>query len=1112
MTDEQTEGIRRRLDEQLSLEEFEGGNLSTEAAATTFFQDLFVDVLGYETPLTREDDAPWQDLQVDEWPGTTEVLGVRLFAIADGFRVIYVELGRLSRAAERDVVYTLTQSDSTSEWATGGRFLAVFHAPDSGVWHLATAFRAGVDDITTSRLVLRRYLLGEGQTHSVVASALAELRQADDRLATRIDHVFRVETVTEAFYEDYKRTFELLYDDLREQGLEVERAHQYAHVTLTRLLFFYYLQTTRWTADRTDFVRWFHDQYRTSGDEQQFHETWLSALFFDRRTHSTGTDPRTALPDEVEAVLSDLPSMDGGLFQPIDADESDVFLSDSTLSVVIREFLEQYNFTISEESPYDVDIAVDPAMLGKIYESLIAEQERNEAGIFYTPRLEVDLMCRMALFEQLCDQTDATDTESKRRLVAFIFSTPREWKSTNTVDEDTLEAVLRDVRVLDPACGSGAFLVGMKQVLTELYEKLGVVVDFDRAQQILGTNLYGIDIKEWAVRVAELRLWLSLVDSEDELQLRTAPLPASSFNLYTGDSIVHRDDDPLDSVAPVRDGGFDIVITNPPYVDHQHIIQQDLTNRALDQMAHDEIRSRKSSYKTELVTSVQEQFGIKPYRTSDLYLYFFFVAIGALRDHGTLMFITSNTWLDTAYGKRLQQGLLELTNLEYIVDNRTKRSFVGASINTVLTLANRADDRTLSGDVGFVALGEPSHRLVSATTMDAVLVDSSSEQPTDQFTLGNERGRIHRFGNSRVVRLEESALWRLGGGTTTERRETRGSVRRSRVDVPTGTYTGNKWGRFLRAPSAYFDLLEAGSGVFTSLSDVAAVSSYLNTGGADDFFFVDVVEGDPTTDPSVTIRNRETGELFTAESDFVVPFVETPRHVSHVDLSKSEQESHILSIPKGTDLSRSHVGDYITWGEKRGYHTASGRRGRVEWWVLGSRSETNTKVVWPNRQNDRHFVAYNPDRTVTHRFYRLEPHDYVDLTAEELAALLNFSPTSLFTEVLATTGLGLGVLDVTGTTLQRVPIVDPAHLSDASRTTICDAFRTMSARPMGSIHDELGARAADDVALDAVAADRRQLDRELFEEYLGLDSREQLAIYSAIIQTVNDRIDKSRSL
>jgi type I restriction-modification system DNA methylase subunit len=89
--------------------------------------------------------------------------------------------------------------------------------------------------------------------------------------------------------------------------------------------------------------------------------------------------------------------MNGGLFQPNEEDERDTFLSDSALKSVIEEFLEQYNFTVTEESPYDIDVAVDPAMLGKIYESLIAEQERGEAGIFYTPRVEVDLMCRVSL-------------------------------------------------------------------------------------------------------------------------------------------------------------------------------------------------------------------------------------------------------------------------------------------------------------------------------------------------------------------------------------------------------------------------------------------------------------------------------------------------------------------------------------------------------------------------------------------------------------------------------------------------------------------------------------------------------------------------------------------
>ncbi|KTG13387.1 HsdM family class I SAM-dependent methyltransferase, partial [Haloferax profundi] len=1032
-------------------------------------------------------------------------------ARAGDFRVLYVELSELTRTAERDFVQCLTHARLGTDWATEDTFLAVFHAPDSTAWHLVTPFRTGVDDGRTGRPVLRRYTLGAGQTHRHVSDALAKIGAHDGQLADRIDEAFQVDTLTEEFYDDYKWAFERLSDDLRESGVDTKDVHQYAHVTLTRLLCFYYLQRRGWTGGRTDFVRWFHDRYRASGEDEQFHETWLSALFFSESDHPEGTSPFTSLPDEVEAARTECPPLNDGLFEPTDADRSEWYFSDSALTSVICDFLERYTYTISEESSYDVDVAVDPSMLGKIYESFVAEEDRDEAGIFYTPRAEVDLMCRLALYEQFCDQIERPDTARKRALVEFLFSTPSGWDRTKIDIDDELEAVLRNLRIVDPACGSGAFLVGMGQVLTELFEKVGLTVDAELKSRILDEALYGADIKPWAVRVAAFRLWLWVVETEPEIPPEEFELLDFSFNLYTGDSVVGREGDGLDAA---QEDGFDVVITNPPYVDHQHIAQQNHPQTVSDQSPPADVRSSKAAYKTALVTYVQETFGIKPYRSSDLYLYFFFRAIDLLRDGGTLMFLTSNTWLDTAYGKRLQQGLLELTDIECIVDNRKRRSFERASVNTVLTVANRTSERSLAGEVKFVALSDPYERVVSPPTMADILVDSSEDEGTDEFALGSERGRIRRLDAIRVVRLDEPALWRLGGGTTQPRRERgTGTSRTSTPVCPGGTYTGTSWGRFLRAPSAYFDVLEAGADIFTPLSSIASVGSYLNTGGADGFFFVTLEEGDPQTDRHVTIRNRETDETFTVESAFVVPFVESPRQVTHVDLSNDEFESYLVSIPMGTDLSDTHVQRYVAWGERRGaYHTASGRRGKREWWEIGTRGETNTTVVWPNRQHDRHFVAYNPNRTVTHRFYRLAPHDAADVTPEELAALLNFSPTALFTEVLASTGLGLGVLDVTGRTLQQIPVVDPAKLSKSSLETIRGAFRRMANRPMGSMHDELGATTAEQFDIDAVVSDRRTIDRELFEQYLDVAPSEQVPIYQAILETVNTRINKSRSL
>ncbi|WP_411966045.1 class I SAM-dependent DNA methyltransferase [Haloferax sp. YSMS24] len=1134
MTDERREPIRRHLDNGLVADAFEADPRPIADAAASFFQTLFVQTLDFEPTTPRDGDHSWHVLSLSEVPPPATT--VRLVAKTGRFRVVYVELDSLTSTAERQVIQHLARSDLTDDWGAEGTFLAVFHTPSEHVWHLVTPYERDTDDITSGRVTLRRFTLGEGVTHGSVADALATIEAGESDAEAQIHEAFDLNRVVEAFYSDYKRAAEALQDELRGEGLSDAAAHRYAHVTLTRLLALSYLEAEGWFGDKTDFVRWFYDRYRATKSSGTFHDTWLSALLFDGLQRPAGTPIDADVPPDVASVLAELPETNLAIFSPTDCDERDVTFADSVLDPIICELLEGYTFTVSEERPYVADVAVDPSMLGKMYESLIAEQERGEAGVFYTPNTEVDLMCRMALYEQCRLGVDTLDETSDRDLVEFVFCDPMQWDDQHELETDTLVETLRDVRVVDPACGSGAFLVGMTQVVEELSQKLGRPFDAERRRQVVEQNLYGVDIKDWAVNVAEFRLWLSVVaGGRDSSPTRTGP--KLSFNLYTGDSMVEDAGFPADSghedapagsddgcrrflwhrdFASVMDaGGFDVVLTNPPYVDHQHIVQQQVAPGRLDSMDGETVRRLKSTYKDELVSYVRERFDIEPYRRSDLYLYFVFRAIDVLRDGGTLACITSSTWLDNSYGKRLQQGLLEFTDLGLVVDNRTRRSFASANVNTVITVANKAGARILGGDVGFVALGEGYERVVSPTVMRSLLVGPPDQESGDEFVVDSGRGRSHQFGDHRVVRLDEETLWRIGGGTVSPPQGPRAdAVSTSVSSAPGGTYTGNTWGQFLRAPSTYFELLDAGRDVFTPLSEIASVESYLNTGGADDFFFVDVVEGDPETDHYVTIQNRSEGEEFTVESEFVVPFVESPRQVTRIDLSKTAYSTYLLRIPKGTDLSETKVREYVEWGERpeRAYHTSSGRRKVDEWWVLGPKSETNTSVVWPNRQNARHFVAYNPDQTVTHRFYRLHPHDDVAATPEELAALLNFSPTALFTEVLASAGLGQGVLDVTGTTLRRVPVVDPGVLSAECRTAVLDAFRELSAREMGTLYDELGAQTADDVTVEMVVADRRQLDRALFESCLGLERPAQKAVYEAILRTVTDRLDKSRSV
>ena len=164
----------------------------------------------------------------------------------------------------------------------------------------------------------------------------------------------------------------------------------------------------------------------------------------------------------------------------------------------IFNFLESYNFTIAEDSPLDQEVAVDPEMIGKVYESLVnvsAEtDERGDAGIFYTPRTEIDLMCRLALVDNL---TNHLGMEHKSALYEAVFAFEPEEKAD--ADQklrgrnlwNQLDERLKGLAVVDPACGSGSFLVGMLHILDDLRDRANRQLghdqlSFDRKKAIIG--------------------------------------------------------------------------------------------------------------------------------------------------------------------------------------------------------------------------------------------------------------------------------------------------------------------------------------------------------------------------------------------------------------------------------------------------------------------------------------------------------------------------------------------------------------------------------------------------------------------------------------------------
>ena len=361
---------------------------------------------------------------------------------------------------------------------------------------------------------------------------------------------FSVERVTEAFFDNYKEVFFKLRSELQKQGIPSKESHEFTLQFLNRIMFIYFISKKDWL-EEPKFADWLWSKYRELGkyNSNEFYEKWLKQVFL-KAFNNRGNEIR-GLPDEVVRVVSNAPYLNGGLFRENELDNLKIRITDKTFQEIL-EFFESYNFTIKEDMPLESEVAVDPQMIGYVYESLanVAEEiyDRNDLGIFYTPRVEVDFMCRRSLVEYLSKNLAELPKEKFYHLI-FDPAEEREkiegWFTKNQCWRQ-LEDVLNNLSVVDPACGSGAFLVGMLNVVSDSYKMIykhigNSLSDFALKNRVIQYSLYGVDVMPWAIHAAELRLWLQLIVETEfkKEELRQHPLlPNLNLNLRVGDSLV----------------------------------------------------------------------------------------------------------------------------------------------------------------------------------------------------------------------------------------------------------------------------------------------------------------------------------------------------------------------------------------------------------------------------------------------------------------------------------------------------------------------------------------------------------------------------------------------
>ena len=460
----------------------------------------------------------------------------------------------------------------------------------------------------------RRYsfLVGKNEPNHTAQQQLFPILCDDQNnpSLSELEKAFSVEVVTRQFYQDYKGLFEKLTEELDrilEEDNKIKRefeskaivAANFAKKLLGQIVFLYFLQKKGWLGVPKD-ERWgkgnkkflrtlFKNCIEKNGN---FFNDYLEYLFYEALATTEG---RTTIDlSYYQKFDCKIPFLNGGLFEPINDyswQETDIHINNDLFAEIFDTF-DRYNFTVREDEPLEKEVAVDPEMLGKVFENLLPGNLRKGQGAYYTPREIVHYMCQESLINYLdtAVNTGEISLTQEKPTQGKLFGTPKPkqlglkttgyktviprkdienfiCKGEFAIEHDTakeegttsykyqvdesirknaqlLDEKLKTIKICDPAIGSGAFPVGMMHEIIKARNVLTTYIDdktkrnfYEFKRNCIQQSLYGVDIDPGAIDIAKLRLWLSLIVDEDDY-LNIKPLPNLDYKIMQGNSLI----------------------------------------------------------------------------------------------------------------------------------------------------------------------------------------------------------------------------------------------------------------------------------------------------------------------------------------------------------------------------------------------------------------------------------------------------------------------------------------------------------------------------------------------------------------------------------------------
>lgn len=487
-------------------------DLLARVARLSDLQALF-GALGY--------DPAWEVVPAEAWLGagaaSAGVSDVALVARHGAFRVFALAAHDPDAAARAAAARLAALAERGLACALGG-------APPRLV---LGAWRA-----TEARLAIRVCTISLDQPSAASLAVLERLAplagESPLALSLRAGEALASETVTPRFFRAFRATLDRFTDRLPAPPSRGDR-HALALTALTRVLFLYFVQAKGWLDGDTRYLPHLLDE--ALGARRHFHRTALHALCFGALNRPAGARRPAAL------ALGAIPFLNGGLFEPtaLERLHGPAVWANTDWRAAFDDLFERFHFSVREDPAGE---RVAPDMLGRVFEGVMDPDARRASGSYYTPAGLVRAVVRAVIETALVERFGVPGDAAARWIYARQAPRPA--------------PDLRRLTLLDPAAGSGAFLLGALEEIAALRASAGEAPGAALRRDVLAHSLFGVDINPTAVRLAELRLWLALVADDDTVDaLTVAPLPNLDGHVRQGDALL----DPLTLARALVGGG-----------------------------------------------------------------------------------------------------------------------------------------------------------------------------------------------------------------------------------------------------------------------------------------------------------------------------------------------------------------------------------------------------------------------------------------------------------------------------------------------------------------------------------------------------------------------------